>query len=101
MGNGYTYVWEFQVPPHSQSEFERSYGANGAWARLFRRSPDYLETLLLKDRSTTGRYVTVDRWRSEESYLEFRTSFAQQYAELDRECERLTTGETMLGAFSE
>lgn len=69
--------------------------------RLFRHSPGYIETLLLKDRSTSGRYLTVDRWRSEEAYTSFRDEFAQQYAQLDRECERLTTHEALLGAFSE
>ena len=94
-------MWEFHVPPELQSEFEQHYGPGGTWAQLFRGSAGYIETFLLKDRSTVGRYVTVDRWRDEEAFQAFRSSFSQQYDQLDRECERLTVGEQMLGAFTE
>ncbi len=101
MNTGYSYVWEFLVSPESQAEFERHYGAEGTWVCLFRRSPGYIETLLLADRSTPGRYLTVDRWKSEEAYLAFRSAFSVPYAALDAECGKLTSGETFLGAFGE
>lgn len=101
MGDGYTYVWEFKVPFDLQVEFERHYGADGTWVELFRRAPGYVETLLLKDRSIAGRYLTVDRWQSEKAYLAFRSEFSAQYAQLDSECERLTSSESFLGAFTE
>jgi heme-degrading monooxygenase HmoA len=99
--NVYTYVWEFEVSPDLATDFEQHYGPTGTWAQLFRRSPDYLETLLLKDNAVPGRYLTVDRWRSENAYLAFKSAFAAQYAQLDNECERLTAGERSLGEFSE
>ena len=80
MQNGYAYLWEFQVRPGLEREFERHYAAAGTWAQLFRRSPAYIETLLLKDSAVARRYVTLDRWRSEEGYREFRSAFAQAYA---------------------
>lgn len=101
MQNAYAYLWEFQVRPGREAEFERHYAAQGTWARLFRRSPSYIETLLLKDGTVPGRYVTVDRWRDEAGYREFRSAFAQAYAELDEKCEQLTVAERSLGAFSE
>ena len=97
----YAYVWEFHVPLDLQSEFERHYGPGGTWAQLFRSSAGYIETLLLSDRSTAGRYVTVDRWRDEEAFQVFRSSFSRQYEQLDRECERLTVSEQLLGVFTE
>ena len=97
----YAYMWEFHVPLAHQHAFEEHYGPNGTWARLFRRSADYIETLLLKDSSTVGRYVTVDRWRDEEAFRTFRSAFAEQYEQLDLACERLTTGEQLLGVFTE
>lgn len=101
MAKGYTYVWEFQVPADLRAEFERHYGLEGSWVQLFRRAPGYLETLLLHDREVDGRYLTIDRWKSEAAYLAFRTSFAQEYAALDAACERLTTREVPLGTFRE
>lgn len=101
MQNGYAYLWEFQVRPGMEAEFERHYAAAGTWAQLFRRSPAYIETLLLKDNAVPGRYVTLDRWRDEAGYREFRSAFARAYAELDEKCEQLTVAERALGTFSE
>ena len=97
----YAYVWEFHVPLDLQSEFEQHYGPGGTWAQLFKSSEGYIETLLLKDKSAASRYVTVDRWRDEEAFQAFRSSFSQQYEQLDRECERLTVGEQLVGEFAE
>lgn len=101
MKNSYSYLWEFQVDPGMEAAFEAHYGPTGTWARLFRLSPDYIETLLLKDNAAPGRYLTLDRWRSEEGYQAFRSAHATQYAQLDKECARLTAAERSLGAFGE
>jgi heme-degrading monooxygenase HmoA len=97
----YTCLWEFVVGPGARAEFERHYGAEGTWVRLFRRSPGFVETRLLIDRSNAGRYVTIDRWKSEEDYRAFRESFSAEYTKLDAECGALTRAETSLGAFRE
>lgn len=68
---------------------------------LFRQSPGYLESLLLKDNAIPGRYVTVDRWISEDAHREFRASFAESYDRLDKDLGHLTVCERSLGAFSE
>lgn len=97
----YCLVWEFLVPPDSRTAFESHYGAEGSWVRLFRLGPGHVQTMLLSDQETPGRYLTIDRWQSKEAYNGFRNASARQYAELDRECEALTTGERFLGAFGE
>ena len=101
MGNGSSYVWEFLVAPGENAEFERHYGADGTWAQLFRRSPGYLGTLLLADRAEPHRYLTIDRWRDEAAHADFQREYGAQYAALDAECARLTTGETLIGIFHE
>lgn len=95
------YVWEFHVPTGAESEFRRLYGPDGSWVRLFRRGPGHIETLLLRDATTPGRYVTVDRWESAAAYRAFRERFADEYEALDRVCEALTDGEASLGSFVE
>jgi heme-degrading monooxygenase HmoA len=97
----FTYVWEFEVSPAHQAEFERHYGPGGSWVQLFSRAPGYLGTLLLKDTATAGRYLTVDRWESEAAYRSFRARLAQEYDALDRLCDGLTVRETPLGDFEE
>lgn len=98
---GYTYVWEFHIRPESRDEFEAHYGSAGTWVALFRQSREYIGTLLLKDRANPERYLTVDRWSSEAGWHEFQARFADQYAALDKQCERLTISEVALGTFSD
>ncbi|HZN03063.1 MAG TPA: NUDIX domain-containing protein [Candidatus Polarisedimenticolia bacterium] len=90
-------VWEFRPAPGREAEFERAYGPDGDWARLFRRDPAYLGTELL--RGTAGRYLTLDRWRSRAAYEGFRARHADDYADLDRRMEDLTSHESSIGAF--
>ncbi len=97
----YSYVWEFLVPSERETEFRLQYGPDGGWVALFRRHPGYIETLLLQDRATPGRYLTVDRWQSIEDYRSFRARFAAEYEALDLTFNNLTRHETDLGSFIE
>ena len=97
----YVVLWEFEARAEQQAEFERHYGPHGSWAILFLEAPGYVETQLLKDRSQSLRYVTIDRWESVDAYRAFRARYARRYEELDRLCEGLTTHEVSLGEFSD
>jgi hypothetical protein len=101
MHSSFTYVWEFEVPASKDAEFRRHYGPQGTWVELFRKDPEYIETLLLSDLSVPGRYLSIDRWRSFSAYQSFRERFSQQYEELDKICGRLTIRETDVGSFQE
>jgi heme-degrading monooxygenase HmoA len=92
-------LWEFEVKSGSEELFERTYGADGAWAQLFRRDARYLGTRLLRDLGAVRVYVTMDSWESRAAHEEFRVKFAAEYAELDRECEELTVSEKHLGEY--
>jgi heme-degrading monooxygenase HmoA len=94
-------AWEFEVAPDQRDAFERRYGPEGDWARLFARADGFLGTRLLRDTGTSGCYVTLDAWRSEADWQAFRARFAAEYAALDRDCEALTTREARLGAFTD
>ena len=97
----FTYIWEFSVGPSAVAQFEFEYGPRGAWVALFRTSPRYLETLLLHDNADPLRYVTVDRWESQEAHDLFRSKHLAQYQEIDRRCQGYTMSERPLGEFSE
>ena len=92
-------VWEFRVRAGHEAEFEAVYGAGGEWDQLFALSPDYQGTELLRDASTPGRYLTVDRWASAESFEDFRRVHADEYDTLDARCEARTEAETKIGAW--
>jgi hypothetical protein len=42
-------LWEFEVKPGSEELFERTYGSDGEWAKLFRQDARYRGTRLLRD----------------------------------------------------
>jgi heme-degrading monooxygenase HmoA len=92
-------LWQFDITEDKIGAFEAAYGDHGSWATLFARSAEYLGTELLKDAYVPGRYITVDRWSSEEAFRAFRAQNDPDYELLDRECDSLVAVENRIGAF--
>jgi len=65
-------VWQFEIAEEKIAAFEAAYGPEGVWAQLFRTSPNYLGTELLRDAYIPGSYLTIDRWASEDDFRAFR-----------------------------
>jgi len=93
-------VWKFEIAEEKIAAFEAAYSADGAWALLFRTSPNYLGTELLRDAYIPGSYLTIDRWASEQDFRAFRKDHDPEYETLDRSCDALTSRETRIGAFT-
>ncbi len=95
----YAVVWEYEVRPGQVADFEALYGADGDWARLFRRADGYVETRLFHDTGQPMLYLTIDRWLSRAAYEAFLQTAGPAYAALDRRGDALTVRERHLGAF--
>ena len=93
-------VWQFEISEDKITEFEAAYGPDGAWAKLFRSSPNYQGTELIRDAYIPGAYLTIDRWASEEDFRAFRKQHDQDYEVIDRQCDSLTNKETRIGAYT-
>ena len=93
-------VWQFEIAEERTPAFEAAYGPEGAWAQLFRSSPNYLGTELLRDAYIPGSYLTIDRWASEDDLRAFRKNHDPEYESLDRSCDSLTSRETRIGAYT-
>jgi heme-degrading monooxygenase HmoA len=93
-------VWQFEIAEEQVSAFEAAYGPEGSWAQLFRASPQYLGTELLRDAYVPGTYLTIDRWASEDDFRTFRREHDGPYETLDRACDALTSRETRIGAYT-
>jgi heme-degrading monooxygenase HmoA len=89
-------VWEYDVQAAAAPDFERIYGADGAWAQLFSSSDGFEGTELFASVSNSGRYLTVDRFRDEASWRRFMVEHREAYLALDAESERLTVAEREL-----
>jgi quinol monooxygenase YgiN len=98
-GARFTAVWEFQVKSEAVPAFESIYGPDGAWAQLFRQSPDYLGSELIRDLERPGHYLTLDHWTSREALRRLKQDLHAEYTALDKQCESLTDREVFLGNF--
>jgi ribosomal-protein-alanine acetyltransferase len=96
----FTAVWEFHILPEKRRAFEKAYGPNGDWARLFRRTKGHLRTELLRDPEKLGRYVTLDFWTSRLAFQKFKQQHIVAYRALDRRCKSLTARERKIGEFA-
>jgi heme-degrading monooxygenase HmoA len=95
----YVIAWRFRPHPGQEAAFEEAYGPSGPWTRLFHRGDGYLGTELLRSPDLPCEYLTLDRWTSEHAYHQFRTRFADAYADLDRQFEALLEAEIPVGTF--
>ena len=90
-------VFEYEVDPAGAAAFEAVYGSDGAWARYFAGAEGYRGTELW--RSTSGRYLVIDRWDSEAGYDAFLNAQADEYGARNQAAARLWLRERALGRF--
>ena len=93
-------LWEYEVKPGSEEVFEKVYGPEGDWARLFQTDPHYRKTRLLRDVSRPPWYFTLDYWDAENYFAVFKAAHGAAYAEMDRAMEGLTISEQCLTTFT-
>ena len=87
-------VWRYRVAPAQAARFEKIYGPDGDWARLFRKATGYRGTELI--RGGDGTWATIDRWESAEAWQAARDALGEEYARLDAACDALTLEEEKL-----
>jgi quinol monooxygenase YgiN len=95
----YVYIWDYTVVPERVEDFQRVYGPDGEWVRLFRQAPGYVRTELHRDVRQPNRFLTIDYWESRSAWETFRAQFATRFEELDARCAELTARETEIGRF--
>ncbi len=92
-------VWEFRGRSGKRRDFERIYGPDGDWAKLFRSGKGYIRTELIRDIETPRRYLTLDFWTSRQAYARFKKENRTEYQAIDEKCASLTEGEALVGEF--
>ncbi len=97
--SGFVVLWEFQVSDSMEGMFERFYSVHGDWVQLFRKSPEFIRTELIRDLNRSQRYATLDFWTTKADYETFRRDHRAAYEALDAKCRDFTTRETELGIF--
>ena len=92
-------VWEFIVKDEAVSAFLQAYGPHGEWVALFRQHPGYDGTSLLRDTTTRGRFLTIDRWETEAQFNQMHQASQQEYSRLDALFGELMASERKVGVF--
>ena len=95
----YLVVREFQVKREREAEFMAAYGPDGEWARLFRRSPEFLGLELVESVGSPRRFMTFDHWASANGFEAFCVANAIAYESLNQRLQGLTEWERRIGGF--
>lgn len=91
-------LWEYEVKPGAEAQFEALYGSDGAWVELFRDYRGYLDTQLLRGEQPRH-YLTIDRWASAAEYDGFLAAAHDRYARINAQGDTLTLAERRLGRY--
>jgi heme-degrading monooxygenase HmoA len=94
-------IWEYKVKPENTSKFEDVYGNKGEWFLFFRKSKAFKKTELVVKDLENNIYLTIDTWKSLESYEQFLTQNKKEYKGLENKNKALFTDKKELGIFSE
>ena len=93
-------VWQSQVKPGKQREFEQFYGADGEWSQLARRSRSFLGSSFLRDQAHDTSYVLVEYWSEMVVYERHRNSFVGDIHTLEARRNELCEAIVPMGVFS-
>ena len=93
-------VWQFEVVEGKEDDFERFYGADGAWTAISRRSRSFLGSSFLKDLAQPERYLVVEYWSEMVVYERHHTDFADEVTELEQRRATLVSVMRPLGLFN-
>jgi quinol monooxygenase YgiN len=93
-------VWQFDVKPGKQDEFEAFYGADGLWTTLSRRSRSYLGSSFLRDLAVANRYLVLEYWSEMVVYEKHHADFQDEVARLEQERNALVEASVPLGLFN-
>jgi heme-degrading monooxygenase HmoA len=89
-------LWEYEVPGDRATAFTAAYAADGAWGKLFDRAAGFLGTELYRDAARSDRFLTIDRWQTEQDWQSFLHAFGPAYESLDARFEGLAVAERLL-----
>ena len=93
-------VWQFEVKPGREDEFELLYGVEGEWTKLNRQTRSYLGSSFLRDQSRASRYIVVEYWSEMLIYEQHRVYRSDAITSLEKRSAALVELTEPLGVFS-
>jgi quinol monooxygenase YgiN len=93
-------VWQFDVRPGHEKDFEQFYGADGEWTATNRHSRSYLGSSFLRDQALPSRYMLIEYWSEMLVYEEHKSFHKQHLAHLDARRDELVVAVEPAGVFT-
>ena len=93
-------MWQFDVKPGHETEFERLYGVEGEWTAINRRTRSYLGSSFLHDQVRASRYILIEYWSEMIVYEKHRESRSDAIASLEEQSKPLLDTVEPLGIFT-
>jgi heme-degrading monooxygenase HmoA len=93
-------MWQFEVKPGRESEFEELYGIEGEWSAMNRHARSYLGTSFLRDQNRSSRYLVIEYWSEMLVYEQHRAFRSDAVASLEQRSQELVDSVEPLGIFS-
>jgi quinol monooxygenase YgiN len=93
-------VWNIEIAPNQNDDFERFYGADGEWTALSRRSRSFLGSSFLRDLANPARYLLIEYWSEMVVYEKHLSDFGREVESLEEERNRFVVRMEALGVFS-
>jgi len=93
-------VWQFEVRPGLEAEFEAFYGAEGAWTAASRHSRSYLGSSFLRDQTRASRYLVIEYWSEMLVYEHHKAYHQDQMQQLAARRDELASSVQPMGVFT-
>lgn len=93
-------MWQFDVKPGREKEFEQLYGVDGDWTQINRQTRSYLGSSFLRDQSSASRYVVIEYWSEMLVYEQHRVYRSDAVATLEQRSAELVESTEPLGIFT-
>ena len=93
-------IWQFDVKPGREKEFEELYGADGEWTALNRQTRSYLGSSFMRDQNQSARYLLVEYWSEMLVYEQHRTTRVATIEQIEQRRAELVDVVEPLGIFT-
>ena len=92
-------IWQYDVFEKENINFIKAYKSDGDWVHLFKKADGFIETELIHDIEHPTKFITIDKWRTKESYYQFKAMFKSDYLKMDKQFEDFSKSEIHIGYF--
>ena len=93
-------MWQFDVKPGREAEFEQLYDVDGEWTAVNRAARSFLGNSLLRDQNRSSRYILIEYWSEMLVYEQHRVFRSDVIASLEESRRALVDVIEPLGIYS-